>query len=575
MGNGLLQGGKLRLAQGHRHGFSGHFARPLVTAATGSRRGAVEHRPVTDGSGPRQALAQTVVFPLQHRQGGWIFLHFPQFTLAVKRHSSYTVPMNTPFFPAFRSRLAALGRRTARLHQATLAQLREQLRDFLPAPLLSSEDEGPNSRDRIFSLGFTFECFLWQMLKPGTACREVVRQVQALCTLAGWGTISEGDSAYIQARLRFPKERLEKALTATAQAADRRVGAGGQLQGRPVKVVDGSSTQLADTAANQKRYPQPSTQKRGCGFPLMKLAVLMSLTSGAVLNVLTGNLHDHDLRLLRALWDQLKTGDILLGDRAYGEFTTLAGLVPLGVDVVARLHQRRRVDFRKAKLLGKNDGLFVWAKPCQQSDILTSDEWGLLPAEITVRIIRFTATIRGFRGRQLTLVTTLLDAELYPAAELVALYARRWRLELCLRDLKTTMGREALRCKSPAMAEKELLAYLVAHNLLRCVMAAAVAQHEVDLERVSFKGSVDAVRQYSAAIGAARNKTLRQQLWDDLLFDLARDLVRHRPNRREPRAVKRRPKPYPLLNKPRHKFVEISHRSRYWKGRPRNYRDLN
>ena len=484
--------------------------------------------------------------------------------------------MHTPLFPAFRSRLAALGRRTVPpLRQTTLADLQKWLRDFLPAPLLSRTDEGPNSRDRVFSLGLTLECFLWQMLKPQTACREVVRQVQTLCTLAGWGIISAGDSAYVQARQRLPKERLEKALTATAQAAGRRVGAGGQLQGRPVKVVDGSSTQLAATAGNQKRYPQPATQKRGCGFPLLKFVALMSLASGAVLNVITGNLHDHDLRLLRALWDQLKRGDILLGDRAYGEFTTLAGLVPLGVDVVARLHQRRKVDFRKAKRLGKNDGLFVWAKPCQQSDILSPDEWGLLPDEITVRIVRFTATIRGFRGRRLTLVTTLLDAKLYPAAELTARYARRWRLELCLRDLKTTMGMEALRSKSPAMAEKELLAYLVAHNLIRCVMAAAVAQYAADLERVSFKGSVDAVRQHSAAIGRARNRKMRRLLWDGLLYDLARDLVRHRPNRTEPRAVKRRPKPFPLLNRPRRKFVEISHRSRYWKGRPRKYRDLN
>ena len=484
--------------------------------------------------------------------------------------------MHTPFFPAFRARLAARGRRTARtLRQTTLAQLQEQLRDCLPAPLLSSAEEGPNSRDRIFSLRLTLECFIWQMLKPKTACREVVRQVQTLCTLAGWGVLSEGDSAYVQARQRLPKERLEQAVTATAQTADRRAGAGGQLQGRAVKVIDGSSTQLADTPANQKRYPQPATQKRGCGFPLMKFVALMSLTSGAVLNVLTGNLHDHDLRLLRALWDQLKRGDILLGDRAYGEFTTLAGLAPFGVDVVARLHHRRKVDFRKARRLGKNDGLFEWAKPWQQSDILSKSEWGLLPAEISVRIIRFTADIRGFRGRRLTLVTTLLDAELYPAQEVIALYARRWRLELCLRDLKTTLGLETLRCQSPAMVEKELLAYLVAHNLIRCVMAAAVGQYAVDLERVSFKGSVDAVRQYSEALGQARNQKMRRQLWDQLLFDLARDLVRRRPNRREPRAVKRRPKPYPLLNQPRHKFVEISHRSRYWKGRPRHYRDLN
>ena len=137
------------------------------------------------------------------------------------------------------------------------------------------------------------------------------------------------------------------------------------------------------------------------------------------------------------------------------------------------------------------------------------------------------------------------------------------------------MGMEQLRCKSPDMAEKELLAYLVAHNLIRCLIAEAVARYQVDLERVSFKGSVDALRQYSDAIAQARNPKMRRQLWEDLLLNLARDLVRCRPNRQEPRAVKRRPKPYPLLNQPRRRFVEISHRSRYWKGRPRNYRSLN
>src|ERR1019366_6738333 len=154
--------------------------------------------------------------------------------------------MHTPYFPACRSRLAALGRRTAHLlRQATLAQLQEHLRDFLPAPLLSAEDQGPNSRDRIFNLRLTFECFVWQLLKPKTSCREVVRQVQALFRLCGRGHVDEGDSAYVQARQRLPRERLEKALSLTALAADRRAGPGGQLQGRPVKVADGSSTQLA------------------------------------------------------------------------------------------------------------------------------------------------------------------------------------------------------------------------------------------------------------------------------------------------------------------------------------------
>jgi hypothetical protein len=484
--------------------------------------------------------------------------------------------MHTPYFPAWRSRLAALGRHTVRtLGQTTLVELQEHLKDLLPAPLLSQADEGHNSRQRVFSLRLTCECFVWQLLKAHTACREVVRQVQALFYLKGLGPVAQSDSAYIQARQRLPRERLEKALTATAVAAARRVPKGPCLQGRTVKVVDGSTTQLADTRANQKRYPQPTTQMPGCGFPVMRLLGLLCLRSGAILHVVMDSLRSHDLRLLRQLLEVLEKEDILLGDRAFGEYTTAASLPAQGVDLVARLHHQRKVDFRKARRLAKNDGLFVWTKGMQQSLILSTTEWGLLPAEITVRIIRFSATIRGFRGRRITLVTTLLDAELYPAQEIIGLYARRWRLELCFRDIKSTLGMEFLRCKSPDMAEKELLAYLVAHNLVRCLMAEAVAQTHVELDRLSFKGALDALRQYSAAIAQARNQKLRRQLWDELLLNLARDLVPLRPNRREPRALKRRPKAYPLLNQHRRRFIEISHRSRYWKGRPRHFRELN
>jgi hypothetical protein len=294
-----------------------------------------------------------------------------------------------------------------------------------------------------------------------------------------------------------------------------------------------------------------------------------------VLHVVMAGWRNHDLRLFHQMWNQLKTGDIVLGDRAFGDYLTLASLPRRGVDVVVRLHQQRKVDFRRAQRLAKQDGLFAWTKGGQQSDILSAREWRQLPAQITVRLLRFTATIRGHRARRITLATTLLNPQLYPAQELIALYCRRWRLELCLRDLKTTMGLESLRGQSPQMAQKELLAGLIAYNLMRCVMAQSATQYAVEGERISFKGTVDAVRQYSQAIGQARHPKLRRRLWEDLLLNLARDLVPLRPNRCEPRAIKHRPKPFPLLNQPRHRFVEISHRSQYWKGRPRNYLGLN
>ncbi len=484
--------------------------------------------------------------------------------------------MNTPFFPAFRPQLApARHHASQQIHHATLHELEHFLQGVFPPHLLAQADEGPNSRDRVFTLCLTLQCFLWQVLNPGSACREVVRQVQALFKLLGRGPVDGKDSAYCQARKRLPKDRLEELLALSAAKADRRAGSGGQLNGRTVKVVDGSAAQAADTRANQRRYPQSAEQKAGCGFPVIKFLLLFSLNSGAVLNVVMGSLHNHDLRLLRRLQEELKKGDILLGDRAYGEYTTLATLSRRGVDVVARLHQMRKVDFRKGQRLGKNDGLFVFEKGCTQSGVLTRAQWRRVPEQITVRIIRFNATVRGFRNRRITLVTTLLDPKLYPAEQLMALYARRWRLELCLRDLKTTLGMEFLRCKSPDMVEKELLVYLLAHNLVRYLMAQALCQYAGELERISFKGSLDSLRQYSTAIAAARSRKLREELWDDLLLNLIRDRLRHRPGRREPRALKRRPKNFGWLTKPRHLFKECGHRNRYWKSNPRNLRCLN
>ena len=475
----------------------------------------------------------------------------------------------TPFFPALRSQLAALGQRTASsLRHLNFLPLCEKFRDLLPLHLWAAEEEGPGSRNRIFSLRMTLAGFLWQVLKPQTSCRDVVRAVQALFQAQGWGEVDENTSAYVQARHRLSEDRLKLTLQLTAQTADRRVGAQGFIHGRPVKVADSSTVQAPDTAENQKEDPQVSGQKPGCGFPLLKFLPIFSLSSGAISHVVTSDWKTHDVRLLKQAWEALTTGDVLLVDRGFGDYVTLASLPLRGVDVLARLHGARKVDFRKAlQRLGRHDALFEFQKGYQQSDILTPEEWAQLPDKITVRIVRFTALIRGRKVR-VTLVTTLLDPVLYPAEELIALYQRRWQMELTLRHLKTTMKMEQLRCQSPAMARKELLVYLLAYNLIRCLMAEAVAQAGVEMERVSFRGTVDALRNYAAEIRAARSQRKRERLWEDLVAVLAADLVPKRPGRTEPRAVKRRPKAYPLLNKPRRQFKEIPHRSRYRKNKP-------
>lgn len=466
-----------------------------------------------------------------------------------------------------------MGQRTVQsLRSLEFLPLCQKLRDLLPDHLLSSEDEGPCSRDRVFSLRLTFECLVWQALKPRTSCRDVVRAVQALFKSKGWGSVDDGSSAYVQARQRLPEERLLQALALTAQIADGRVAAQGHLRQRPVKVVDGSTSQLADTQMNQKRYPQPSSQKVGCGFPVLKFLPVFSLSSGAIQSVVTSDWKSHDARLFHLVWDEFNRGDVLLADRAFGNYINLAALPQRGVDVVARLNGARKLDFRKAiKRLERNDALFLWNKGVRQSDFLTDKEWDALPDQITVRIIRFTVNVRGHRTR-VVVVTSLLDPVLYPAHELIALYRRRWEMELTFRHLKTTMGMEQLRCKSPEMARKELLAYLVAYNLIRCLMAEAVAEAGVMMARVSFKGTVDAVRNYSAEMRAAKSRKQREELWIKLVASIAADLVPDRPGRREPRAVKRRPKPYARLNKPRRLYTETPHRNRFWKNNPRKSR---
>jgi hypothetical protein len=185
-------------------------------------------------------------------------------------------------------------------------------------------------------------------------------------------------------------------------------------------------------------------------------------------------------------------------------------------------------------------------------------------------MVRFTLAVPGYRTQSVTLITTLLDPGLYPAAELAELYARRWRIELWFRDIKTSMGMETLRCLSPKMVHKELKMFFIAYNVIRCLMTEAAETHCVAIERRSFKGTVDSVRQFSAAIAQARSRKKKNQLIARLLELIARDQVPERPGRREPRAVKRRPKPYQKLNRPRHLMKEMPHRSKYRKNRAPN-----
>jgi len=472
--------------------------------------------------------------------------------------------LTTLIFPAWRAHFANLHRHSRQLAQQSLLQLDQLFGPWLPPGLLSQADEGPNSRQRIYSVRCTFFGFLFQVLKPQCPCREVVRQIQATCALQTEDSSSPGNSAYCQARLRLPWDILPRLRVALAARAD---GLHQLWRGLQIKVVDGTGVSLPDTPKNQRSYPQPGGQKPGCGFPLLKIVGVFSLATGALLDYAKGNKHQHELGLLYRLLDTFKASDLVLADRGFSTYTLMALLWQRKVHTLFRLHHARPGDFRKGKRLGKDDRLLLWPKPdgWQKPSYMSKQLWKALPKQLAVRMVRFTLQMPGYRTKSVTLITTLLDAELYPAEELAKLYARRWCIELWLRDIKTSMHMETLSCLSPKMVHKELEMFLIAYNLIRCLMTQAAQIYRVPISRLSFKGTVDSVRQFSAALTRARSRKQQDRLLDRLLELIALDKVPERPGRREPRAVKRRPKPYQKLTCHRHLMKEMLHRSKYRK----------
>jgi Transposase DDE domain len=437
----------------------------------------------------------------------------------------------------------------------TLCQLEKCFGKWLPQELFPKACQKANSRDRHYTRWRTFWCSLWQNLNPQASCREVVRQLQALFKLEGGPQLSEEDGAYCRAKARLPLTELPKALVATAKSCDQLVLALDFLKGRPLKVVDGSAlTLVADTKKNRAAYPPIQCQPNQPSFPMMRFVVLFSLLSGAILAAAQGSLVVSELSLLAQLAGQLAKGDILIGDRGFGSYPVIALLQhTLGVDFIGRT--TRRIDGRRRlKRLGRNDWLIQWKKGNIPSPWMSLAQWKALPPTLTLRAIKGSLYQKGFRVRQVIVITTLLDPQAYPAEEILQAYLRRWRLEMCLDDLKTTLHMESLRSRSPEMAQRELFMRLIAHNLIRCAMAQAAAEHNVPLERISFKGSLDSVRQFSQAMAQAKSRKKREQLWTELLRTLASDLVAERPGRREPRAVKRQKHKYPRLVGPRRKF---------------------
>jgi hypothetical protein len=472
--------------------------------------------------------------------------------------------MNTPDFTPWAGTFAGQLQKWRLTSAATLHQLELLVGPWIAHWRLAQQDEGGHSRNRLWNLRLTFWTFLWQVVQVGASCREAIRQAQALCQNSGQAVPPDTTSPYCQARSALPLERLQEIHDAVVREAQRLTRAADLWCGKRVLAVDGSTVTAPDTPENQKAYPQQSVQKPGCGFPIIRVVALLSMATGMLVSWVTGHWHQHELTLLHALWDHLNKGDVLLGDRGFCNWGILASCWQRKVDAVFRVKGSLRRDFRRGQRLSQDERLVRWSKPAQCAWTIAPEIWAALPEVLTLRLVRCRLNLPGFRTRQIILVTTLLDSSKFPPAKLGQLYYRRWVMELTLRNLKITLQMDQLSCKNPKNLEREIRMHFLVHNLVRRLMLEASRRHSVALDRLSFAGSLAAARRYSEALLQVRSRAGRRQLCEQLLGVLARDVVPDRPGRREPRAVKRRPKPYPRLMCHRHIFREIQHQNRYY-----------
>jgi hypothetical protein len=322
--------------------------------------------------------------------------------------------------------------------------------------------------------------------------------------------------------------------------------------GRRVWLGDGSTLTLADTQANQKAYPQPASQKKGLGFPMIRLVALLSLASGAVNGLAWGPYQGKqtgEMALLLRLLERLGPGDVLVADRHYCTYVLLALLLKQGTDAVVRLHAKRKCDFRKGQRLGPHDHLVRYQRP-PRPDWLSEQDYQRLPEELEVRELDVTLSRPGFRSERVVLVTTLLDALAYPKAQLGWLYKQRWLVEVDLRGLKQTLQLSHLEVKTPEGVAAELWSHVLGYNLVRKVMAQAAVQAGLQPRQLSLQGALQQLREHWQVLSSGP-EPLRVEAGRRLLVALARRRVGRRPGRQEPRAVKRRPRNRPFLQVPR------------------------
>jgi hypothetical protein len=400
----------------------------------------------------------------------------------------------------------------------------------------------PDHRERLFPPTETLSMFVAQALSEDGSCQQAVNDAMVKRVLGGLKPGSTDTGGYCKARARLPQTMISTLAREAGGIITKGAASWWGWRGRQVRLVDGATVTLPDTEENQAAFPQSSSQKAGLGFPICRLVALLCLGSGALLDAAMGPCEgkgSDEQSLLREMLDTLQSEDILLGDAFYATYFLLWELIRGGVDGLFEQHgaRKRSTDFSKGEKIGVRDHLIILSKP-NKPDWMSQYEYDQAPA---------TLKVREFQAGGKIMVTTFLCPKDTPKSMLKALYRQRWNVELDLRNIKTTLGMEQLRCKSPEMARKELWVYLLAYNLIRLLMAQAALLADQIPRQLSFKHTVQIWLCWQQRGGATHDAVCINAL----LVLIAEPRVGLRPGRVEPRALKRRPKPFPLLTKPR------------------------
>lgn len=453
------------------------------------------------------------------------------------------------------------------MSESTRDRLRDQIHLFRAAPedvpfaeLLDAgmverafrEEGAAPWKARIFVPLVVLWTFLSQALSPDHSCRQAVTRLIAYLVARGRRACKGDSGAYCKARQRLPLGVVQRLVRASAATIDERARDDWKWHGREVVLADGTTTSMPDTKDNQRAFPQQKGQAPGLGFPIARLVATVSLTTGVIKDLAIGPYQGKETgetALFRTLIEGLAPGVVVLGDRTYASYFGIATLRQHGCDGVFRMHQSRDVDFRRGRRLGTDDHVVRWPKP-DRPEWMDQATYDQVPDELAVREVRIQVKDAGSRVEEVVLATTFLDEELISREDLAALYRDRWNIELDLRSIKIEMQMDVLHCKSADMVIKEIWMHVLAYNLVRGVMASAAEEHDKQPRNLSFKGALQALESFRAEAGRAMG-LMRARLVDAVLALIASQAVGNRPNRIEPRAIKRRPKPHRLLKEPR------------------------